>query len=131
MSKIWVIQKKVNERPKLIEVDSDFRSIQKIVGGNFDLFRYSPILNESRIDIFLNDEGKMNGLEPTIVVLEQGTDKVLDYIVGNVLIASTNDCGDTISLSKEQIDIVEKVVFGEECLVSVGDEKYVCGVIRI
>lgn len=52
MGKIWAIQKNVNEQAKLIEIDSDFKNIQEFVGGSFDIFRGSEILENNMIDIF-------------------------------------------------------------------------------
>lgn len=98
-----------SEKAELLEVKDDFREFQKIVGGTFSIPFISEKLLEKKIDIYVNDEGKIEGLEPSILIIKDN--EILDYIVGKCVFTSTDSEGNTVSLNKDQVLYLQKNVF--------------------
>lgn len=97
-----------NNELKEQEIDNTLETLQQIVGGYIEIPYLSEILAENDIDIIINDEGKfIEGLKAEIAIVKDGTNEVLDVVMGNCIFASHNDEGDTISLTDEQIAIVQ------------------------
>ena len=57
-------------------------------------------------DMWLDEEGKFKELYPTYPLSYNG--EIYDVVVGNVLIMSSNEDGDTIGLSE---DVIEKMLY--------------------
>ena len=96
MSKKWKIRcilVKVFEQPKVIEIENNLSTLQKYVGGLIDIVEI-----EEDVDIIINDEGKLLGLSPNLVLYE-----FRDIIVGDFLVVGQKN-GETISLSEEKIE---------------------------
>lgn len=94
MEKIKVIIKRANQNPEITEIDSTLKTLQNIVKGNIEMI---PFPNIKNVSIILNEEGKLDGLDPTLITPEYG-----DILVGNLIIAGI--CrGETVSLTDNQI----------------------------
>ena len=91
--KIRCILVKVFEQPKVIEIENNLSTLQKYVGGLIDIVEI-----EEDVDIIINDEGKLLGLSPNLVLYE-----FRDIIVGDFLVVGQKN-GETISLSEEKIE---------------------------
>ncbi len=99
MEKIKAIVKKVNQEPAAMEIDNTLDSYQNLVGGYIEMI---PFPNVKNVCIILNEEGKLDGLEPTLLVPEYK-----DVLAGNFAVVGTKD-GDTVSLSDQQIERCNK-----------------------
>ncbi|MDA1509610.1 DUF3846 domain-containing protein [Bacillus cereus] len=88
---------------KIIEAwEHSLENLQQFVGGYIE-----PIRIDESITMWLNEEGKMQGLEPNFVLVNKGV-TVADTVVGNVLIAGTDREGNTISLTDKEIEILQE-----------------------
>lgn len=86
----------VGEEPREIMIANDFRALQKAVGGCIEFYPLSE-----RINIVCNDEGKINGMQGNRLIGNE-------IICGDFLIVGDDGMGETISLTKEQIDRYSK-----------------------
>lgn len=91
MSKYICVICKPGQLPELCEIDASLEGMQKAVGGYLELF----YATESGLDFFCNEEGKLIDLPFNKFFFG-------DYIAGNILVASHNDEGETVSLSEAQ-----------------------------
>ena len=93
---------------KEIEVGNSYELLRNAVGGWIECANV-----EHNIDIWLNEEGKLIGLEPNRLATALFWDKWgigTDIIVGDVFLATNNEEGETIGLNKEQIDYLQEFV---------------------
>ena len=104
MLKGKVITKKPNEDLKVVEVDFDttntLKFLQEQVEGYIEVFR---LPNE--IDVWLNEEGKLEELEPNVALVSHG--QVFDFLVGNLVFASSDNDGNTIPLNEDQLFYIQ------------------------
>ncbi len=97
-----------NGELKVKEIDNTLEALQKIVGGYIEIPYLSEVFVKNGIDVIINDEGKfIEGMKPEIAIVKDGTNEVLDVVMGNRIFASHNDEGDTVSLNEVQIMIVQ------------------------
>ena len=90
------------------EIKNTLEDLQGIVGGYIEIPFLSRELNENKIDIIINEEGKfIEGLEPEIAVIKKDTNTILDIVYGNCAFASHDHEGNTIELNEEQKNIVK------------------------
>lgn len=104
---------KVRLQHKLVELDSDktigWKPISDLLNGAFiEHVNYNRTLRENNIDIWVDDCGKLEGLEPSVILMEDG--EILDVLAGNVVFTSFDDEGNTLPLSEEQIKIIKDVL---------------------
>lgn len=91
------------------EIKNDLESLQKIVGGYIEIPFLSRAFNENKIDVIINEEGKLiDGMKPEIALAN--TNQVIDIVYGNCIFASHDMEGNTISLNEEQKRIVVEVL---------------------
>lgn len=99
------------EQGLFIGVDGTIKTREFAIGDSYELISDAVggwiecAQIKEDIDLWLNEEGKLNGLEPnrlaTILFWERyGVGS--DIIVGDVFLASSNSEGDTIGLSDAQ-----------------------------
>lgn len=99
------------------EIENTLESLQEIVGGYIEIPYLSKDFSHNRIDVIINDEGKfIDGLNKEIAIVERGTNRILDIVYGNVIFASHDIEGNTISLNEEQIEIVKEKLKNEVIL---------------
>ena len=90
------------------EIKNTLEEIQQIVGGYIEIPFLSPIFNDNKINIIINEEGKfIEGLEPEIAVIKRESNNILDIVYGNCVFASHDHDGNTIELNEEQKQIVK------------------------
>ena len=91
------------------EIENTLEELQKIVGGWIEIPFLSEKFFENEIDIIINEEGKfIKGLKPEIAVVKNGTDKILDVVMGNCIFASHDEEGNTTALNDKQIKIIKE-----------------------
>ena len=93
---IRIISKKVGEKPVRQDMEHTLENMQKKVGGYLEVVRF-PL----GIDMWVNDEGLINGLPLNLVILKGG--KVISHICGDVFFASADEEGETIGLNPAQV----------------------------
>ena len=87
------------------DFETGYESMQKAVGGYIEAVTLHEDKNHE-ITLWLNEEGKIHGLPPNFYLIEQ-SGRVLDIIVGDVLITATKN-GETTSLSIQDIVTLRK-----------------------
>lgn len=95
-----------NDELKEKEIDNDLKSLQNEVGGYIEIPYLSQRLADKGINLIINEEGKIQGLEKQLYVIDD-KGNILDIIYGNCLFTSRNEDGDTVGLSQEQIDFLK------------------------
>lgn len=77
MKEITILKLEINKDLEVTKIPNDLQSKQKIVGGYIEHLQITE-----NIGIILNEEGKLEQLEPTLLLLDKGGN-ILDYIAGN------------------------------------------------
>ena len=95
-----------NDELKEKEIDNDLKSLQNEVGGYIEIPYLSQRLADKGINLIINEEGKIQGLEKQLYVIDD-KGNILDIICGNCLFTSCNEDGNTVGLSQEQIDFLK------------------------
>ena len=90
------------------EIDNSLKALQNEVGGYIEIPSFSRKLSENNIDMIINEEGKVNRLQPQLAIYQDN--KIVDVICGNIIFASANKDGETIGLTDEQIEVVKEVL---------------------
>lgn len=95
----------IEDNFKTIDYEEKDGFLQNLVDGWIEHYNLSQDLYNLNVDCWINEEGKMKHLPPTFQLCS-ADDKILDYIVGNVVFTAYNEQGDTFGLS----DIQEQAV---------------------
>lgn len=123
MEKVMI--KRVGENPEIVEVEKiTLGYMQKQVKGFIEIPYLSDALNARRIDIVINEEGKLEGMEPNMLLLGDGFD-VIDVIVGDILFVAHDGEGGTIGLSDEQIKDLNNIFKHNQVLTNMGAFNYI------
>lgn len=77
------------------------------MGGSVEFVRPWPAQDASLL-FWVNEEGKLKGLPANCAVCHVDTRKLLDVLVGNILISAINDEGDLESLSEAQLALLNR-----------------------
>ena len=88
--------------------DSDIHALQNQVGGLFEHFILSENLNQYHIDSWINDEGKLDNLEPLAILCDVNDGSIIDYIAGPICFTKYDDDGTTYGLTKDDIKRIDK-----------------------
>lgn len=93
----------VDGKLDVAEAKDSYEYIRDTVRG---MIEHVPLnsLDKNCIDMWCNDEGKLIGLEPSIVLSHKG--KPYDCVVGNVVFSRHNRGGDTVSLTDDDIKLI-------------------------
>lgn len=101
-----------------IGVDGTVETREFVVGDSYEVIRNAVdgwiecAMVQEDIDLWLNEEGKLIGLEVNPIATALFWDKYgigTDVIVGNVLLANHNEHGDTIGLSDNQMNYLREM----------------------
>lgn len=98
----------------VVDIDGSLESLNKIVGGYIEMPTISTELASRKIDVVINEEGKLIDLKPTILARQ-----IRDVIFGNVIFIGSGDYGESISLTTEQIDFVKSFLVNEAKLFNI------------
>lgn len=96
-----VVVKEIGKLGEIREIENDLSTFQEIVGGNIETFRMTD-----DIIIVLNDEGKIEELQPNIGVPCHNNQT--EVIVGNIFFVGVDGC-DFASLKDEHLDFLRKL----------------------
>jgi hypothetical protein len=111
------------------EINNTLEALQTEVGGYIEIPFLSAKLNDNRIDMIINEEGKfIDGLKIEIAVVHQG--RIMDLVFGNIVFASNDDEGNTIGLTEEQIAFVKQEL-KREMIVKYGERIEIVKVLKI
>jgi len=100
-----------NGKQGIMEIENTLEAEQSFVGGLIDLYAITD-----NLDIVLNDEGLINGLEPRAVVLGEGTDeakkqrKIKEIIHGDCFVCRHDEEGNFLSIREEDVETVRYFV---------------------
>lgn len=100
-----------NGKQGIMEIENTLKAEQSFVGGLIDVYAITD-----NLDIVLNDEGLINGLEPRAVVLGEGTDeakkqrKIKEIIHGDCFVCRHDEEGNFISIREEDVETVRYFV---------------------
>lgn len=120
-----VIIKRCNEEPKIEEVkEINLEYMQSVVDGLIEIPYLSEYLYKLGVDIVINEEGKINGLDPNMLVFNNKME-IADVLMGDILFASSNDDGKSIGLSNEQIEGVMKIFKENVAITNLGSFNYI------
>jgi hypothetical protein len=86
---IRAVVKNPREKAQIVTIEDSLESLQKCVGGDIE---WVGGIFPHPIGLYANEEGKLIGLEPNIV-LPSG-----DYVAGSIVVVSTDKEGNTIGL---------------------------------
>lgn len=100
-----------NEQQGIIEIENSLEAEQAFVGGLIDVYAITDSL-----DLVLNDEGLINGLEPRAVVFGEGTDeakkqrKIKEIIHGDCFVCRHDDEGNFLSIEDGDVKTIKHFV---------------------
>ena len=106
-----IVIKEPNKRAEVVEFEEDgkvleLEELQDLVGGYIE---YTGDDGLDGIDMILDEEGKLKGREFNFRTK-------YDFLVGTVVFAFSNDEGETIGLTDEQVETVKRYLRGSvEC----------------
>lgn len=103
MNKIAVLGLRVNEPLKVEVIENELKALQDYVGGIIEIVRI-----REDIGFICDGNGKIFNKEPNFLL-----NRFRDYIVGDVLFVALTEDGDTVSLTKEQMNFVENFLRDE------------------
>lgn len=107
------------------EIKNTLEELQGIVGGYIEIPFLSPIFNDNKINIVINEEGKfIEGLEPEIAVIKRESNNILDIVYGNCVFVSHDHEGNTIELNEEQKQIVKSALKSDIVLYNQREDKH-------
>lgn len=122
MEKVMI--KKVGEAPQVIEVEEiTLKYMQEVVGGWIEMPYLSEALDSRKIDIVINEEGKLMELEPNILVMNKA--EILDVVVGDILFVANDGEGKTIGLNDTQIEDLKHAFRYNEVITNRGVFNYI------
>lgn len=105
---------KLNEKLdfEVIETESNevsYEELKDAIGGYFERVTFNKELMDARINMFVDEEGKLKGLPVTVVVYDYESNKVIETLNGPVVFTAMDD-PDTPSLSNLQIEVIKQVL---------------------
>ena len=87
----------------------DLEDMQEIVNGRIEIPYISEELYKKKIDMVVNEEGKIANLENSLFILDKNN-KILDIIAGSILFCGVGEEGTSICLTYEQIKFIKKSI---------------------
>ena len=105
--KALVLEKNVF-KIKEFEKENSLNFLQKEVNGNIERISFIKVLEEKGIDVWVNEEGKLLGLSPSITIYHQN--ELIDVLMGNVVFTRYNDEGETIGLTDDDISFIQALL---------------------
>lgn len=88
--------------------ENSLKFLQQEVDGNIEKIPYIRVLNEEGINVWGNENGKLLGLEPSICIYHR--DELIDVLVGNIVFTKTNENGETIGLTDNDISFIQALL---------------------
>lgn len=88
---------------KVAKADDSYNFLRDTVEGYIERV---PLDSLGEIDMWCNEEGKLIGLDPSIVLMHKN--RAYDVVVGNVVFTRHDGEGETISLTDKDIEFIKK-----------------------
>lgn len=91
------------------QFSNEYENVSNAVGGYIEAVQLGSVTRGRNICLWLNEEGKLKNLKPNLVLATIETGKVLDVVVGDVVITSTTTSGDTVGLNDKELEFVRSI----------------------
>ena len=119
--KVAVLNVESQEFEIIDNFNHELENMQKVVGGYIEALTVHESDNGRELVVWLNEEGKLIGLEPNFVLAIKETGKVADIVMGNVLITAVNEKGDTAGLTDADVQTIKQIFeFGRSVVTPAG-----------
>ena len=110
-----------NLKIDVVPFDDELSYLQNLVGGLIDHCSWFKELNDHFIDIWIDDEGKIKELEPTLIITKDHN--VIEYLAGNLVFSKYSADGETYGLTLDEIDRYVKPWIKDTCKLGLIDWK--------
>ncbi|MCY8256391.1 DUF3846 domain-containing protein [Bacillus spizizenii] len=107
--RVMIVKAETDEIAIIQKFPHSLESMQTVVGGYVE-----PVRVTDSITIWGNETGKIDGLDLNFYLLGYD-DKPLDMMVGDVLITGTDEEGETVGLTDEEIEEVKERFINRRC----------------
>ena len=109
------------EEQKFRKVDENmyentYELLKNNVNGCIECVSWINIFSERNIDIWINEEGKILNLLPSIIILDD-KNNISDILNGNIVFAKSDSKGNTLPLNIEDIIFIIDIFERNKCLV--------------
>lgn len=109
------------EEQKFRKVDKNmyentYELLKNNVNGCIECVSWINIFSERNIDIWINEEGKILNLLPSIIILDD-KNNISDILNGNIVFAKSDSKGNTLPLNNEDIIFIIDIFERNKCLV--------------
>lgn len=96
------------ETKKLEEIQVETNTYEMIRKGVGGLICSAPVPEDlAGIDMWVHDEGKLLQMEPSAMLMDKSGD-LLDFYAGNIVFTRTDEAGETIPLTDEDVERIKK-----------------------
>lgn len=102
MKKVNILFVEPDSLPIEMEINNDYRTIKGLIGG---LIECPPIFSD--VEIIIDEEGKLKQLPLNRILTNQG--RIVDMLVGPIIIASYDEEGEMTSLSPELMNKYKEI----------------------
>lgn len=87
----------------------DLNATYELIGCSMvETCYYMEKLVENRIDMIVDEEGKLSHKEFNVVIADK-KGKIIDIIVGNILFVGVDEDGNWVELTDEQIKVIDGI----------------------
>jgi len=107
---IRVLVKNVYEFEKVDYIEEGLEPLQKIVDGLIERV-YVEELEKRNIILYANEDGLYRNLEPNVFMVDKESKRVVNVLVGNLVFVGTDNKGNDISLTTEQVKYIQDSIF--------------------
>lgn len=92
----------------------DYKMLNEAIGGFIEHITYNIALEKCDIDVWIDEEGKLKGLEPTTIVVDRNNNEIVEVLAGPlVFTGKKNHDGESYGLTDGQITIIKQVFCGK------------------
>lgn len=91
------------------EFNEELKALQNQVGGSIEHFYIHESLTRRGIDMWIDDEGKLKNLKPSILLMHQG--QKIDYISGPCVFTRYDEEGYTWGLTDDDVKVVREFLY--------------------
>lgn len=108
MKKILKLDAKTSTLTEIEVEKVGYEEIHNGVNGYIERYIPNKEFSDNHIDIWIDEEGKLKGLQPNIAVLGENNE-IIEMLVGDAIFTSLNEeTGESLPLTEEQIQIIER-----------------------